>query len=222
MAGTDYIPREDANFSLWAQAFSNGISADPAKFMLTAAQASSIAGTVTNFVNALLVATTPETRTKGTVAAKVNARSICESLCRQYAIDIKNNEGITDEDKIDIGVRPINPDREPIDVPTTSPLINVLGNLPGTQTLRYADTTTPDSGARPFGASELQLFLAVTDTEDPSFSEAQFYGKFTRNPIEVDFTEDQDGKIATYYARWASPRGEVGPLSVPISFRIAA
>jgi hypothetical protein len=41
---------------------------------------------------------------------------------------IKENTGITDQDKIDIGVRPINPDREPIDCPTTPPLINVLGN----------------------------------------------------------------------------------------------
>jgi hypothetical protein len=38
----------------------------------------------------------------------------------------------------------------------------------------------------------------------------------------VDFTEDKDGKVATYYARWASVRGEVGPWSLPISMRIAA
>jgi hypothetical protein len=27
-----------------------------------------------------------------------------QTMCRQYAIDIKNNEGITDEDKIDVSV----------------------------------------------------------------------------------------------------------------------
>jgi hypothetical protein len=30
------------------------------------------------------------------------------------------------------------------------------------------------------------------------------------------------GKVATYYARWASQRGETGPWSVPVSFRFAA
>jgi hypothetical protein len=219
---SDYIPAEDAQFSLWAQAYSNGISADPAKYMMTAAEAASIAGVVTSFVDALLVATTEATRTKGTVAAKDDARSICETLCRQYAMFIKDNTGITDQDKIDIGVRPLNPDREPIEVPSTQPLLNILGNLPGTQTLRYSDSSTPDSRARPFGASELQLFLGIGTEEPAPLSACQFYGKFTRNPIEVSFSENDDGKLATYYSRWASPRGQVGPWSLPVSMRIAA
>ena len=64
--------------------------------------------------------------------------------------------------------------------------------------------------------------MAVTEEESAPLAQAQFYGKFTRNPIEVDFTEEQDGKVATYYARWASQRGDTGPWSVPVSFRIAA
>ena len=218
----DYMPAEDAQFSLWAQAFAAGLNADPAKFMMSPSECASVQTVVDNFVEALLVANTESTRTKGTVAAKDDARSICKSLCRQYAMLIKDNTGITDQDKIDIGVRPINPDREPIDAPTTPPLLNVLGNLPGQQTIRYADTTTPDSRARPFGASELQLFLGVTEDLPAELSQCQFYGKFTRNPIDVAFDETKDGKLATYYARWASPRGDVSPWSVPVSFRIAA
>ena len=55
-----------------------------------------------------------------------------------------------------------------------------------------------------------------------TLAQSQFYGKFTRNPIEVAFDETKDGKNATYRARWASQRGEVGPWSVPVTFRIAA
>src|SRR5687767_5786393 len=44
-----------------------------------------------------------------------------ESLCRQYAMFIKDNAGITDGDKVNIGVRPENPNREPIECPQTSP-----------------------------------------------------------------------------------------------------
>jgi hypothetical protein len=77
---------------------------------------------------------------------------------------VKDNTGINDADKVNIGVRPINPDREPIECPQTSPLISILGNTPGSQTLRYADTTTPDSRAKPFGASEPQLLVAVADS----------------------------------------------------------
>lgn len=220
---SDYIPAKDANFSLWVQAFASGLSGDPAKYMLTAAEALVIQGTVNDFVAALLVATNEETRTKGTIIAKDDARSICETLCRQYAIDIKNNTGITDQDKVNIGVRPINPDREPIEVPTTQPLLNIVGQLPGQQTVRYSDANTPDSRARPFGASELQVFLGITTgTGDAQLADCRFLGKFTRNPIEVEFNETDDKKTATYYARWASPRGDTGPWSLPISMTIAA
>ena len=135
---------------------------------------------------------------------------------------LKDNVGISDEDKVAIGVRPINPNREPIECPQTSPLINIIANTPGAQTVVFADSTTPDSKAKPFGASELQLFRAVTTADAAPLSEAEFYGKFTRNPVAVQFDEADDGKIATYYARWASARGEVGPWSLPASMRIAA
>jgi hypothetical protein len=222
MPSNDYIPANDAQFSLWAQAFANGISANSALYMLTPAQAASIQSVTDNFVAALLVATTEATRTKATIIAKDNARSVCESLCRQYAILIKNNVGIDDADKVNIGVRPINPDREPIECPQTSPLLNIIGNTPGSQTVVYADSLTPDSKARPFGASELQLFRVIGNVESAPLSEANFLGKFTRNPIAVEFSEADDGKIATYYGRWASVRGETGPWSLPVSMRIAA
>ena len=222
MPSSDYIPPSDDNFRSYAETFANTITADPALYMLTPAQAASIQGVVDDFVAKLAISSAENTRNKNTIADKDDARSIAENMIRQYAMDIKNNEGITDGDKLAIGVRPINPDREPIDPPTTQPLLNVLGNLPGVQNLRYADSSTPDSRAKPFGVTELQLFRGVGTEETMPLSECQFYGKFTRNPIDVMFDEADDGKVATYYGRWATQRGEVGPWSVPVSFRIAA
>ena len=218
----DYIPSKDTDFRTWAVNFATNIAAAPAVYMMTVAEATGVTNAVNLFVAKLAIADNELTRTKQTIANKDDARSIAESLCRQYAMLIKDNAGITDGDKLSIGVRPENPSREPIDCPTTPPLLNILGNLPGTQTLRFADTTTPDSKAKPFGASELQLYLGIGTTELAPLSACQFYGKFTRNPIEVDFDETDDKKTATYYARWASVRGEVGPWSLPVTMTIAA
>lgn len=217
-----YIPAEDADALAWMTAFSGGISANPALFMLTAADAAAISAPVAAFNAAWFAANDPETKTKAQVNIKNQTRNSAESICRQYAIGIKNNAAILDSDKINIGVRPINESREPIFCPQTSPLINVVGATPGAQTLRYADSSTPDSPAKPFGVTELQLFRGVGTTSDLPLAQCQFYGKFSRNPIDVMFDEADDGKIATYYGRWATARGGVGPWSVPISFRIAA
>lgn len=224
MAGSDsYIPAEDADFRNFATTMANGITADPALYMMTAAQAASLQGAVDDFVAAYQVAIEPATRTKATIIAKEDARSIAENLCRQYAMLIRQNAGIDDADKVNIGVRPLNPHREPIEPPTTWPVLNVLGNTPGTQTIKYVDSAT-EKRARPFGASELQLFLAITDDDapEPNVTAAKFVGKFTRNPITMDFTPEDNCRMATYWARWVSAKGGIGPWSLPASMAIAA
>ena len=221
MRSDDYIPAEDAEFRTWLESFANGIASKPHVYMLSQAQADSITEVAEDFFQKYATASNVETRTKASIIAKSNSRHVAESLCRMYAMQIKENVGISDEDKVNIGVRPINPSREPIECPQSWPVINVLGNTPGTQTLKYIDSVTEEK-AKPFGATELQLFVAITANPDAPLSEARFYGKFTRNPIAVSFDEGDDGKCATYYARWVSARGEHGPWSLPATMRIAA
>jgi hypothetical protein len=222
-ANESYIPAEDAEFRNFATTFANGITANPALYMLTSAQAASIQQAVDEFVAAYQIVVEPATKTKATVIAKENARSIAENLIRQYAMIIKENDGIDDGDKVNIGVRPRNPSREPIEVPSSWPVLNILGNTFGTQTIKYIDSAT-EKKARPFGASELQLFLTITadGAPEPDVTTGKFVGKFTRNPITVDFTPSDNCKMATYWARWVSARGETGPWSFPATMAIAA
>lgn len=222
MPTNDYMPHTDEGFETWGTVFATNIASSPGTYLLTAAQAASISAVITDYSAKLAIAENPMTRNVGTVADKEDAKAIAMSLCRGYAMLIKEASGISDADKLFIGVRPENNSREKIDCPQTSPLLNILGATPGTQTIVYADSTTPDKKARPFGASELQLFMGLTEDGEATLAQAQFVGKFTRNPITVDFTEAQDGLVATFYARWASVRGETGPWSLPISMRVAA
>lgn len=217
-----YIPSEDGLALTWMQSFAGGIVAKPSTYQLTAADAANIQSVVDDYAAAYAVAANLSTRTAVTVAAKDDARNVAEQLCRQFSIQIKFNAGVSDPDKIAIGVRPVNPNRDPINVPESSPLLNVIGATPGSHTVRYADTGTPDSGAKPFGAAQLQLFVAVGATPVGDPDTAGFNGAYTKNPIGVGFDFADDGKVATYFARWASRKGEVGPWSLPVSMRIAA
>jgi hypothetical protein len=190
--------------------------------MRTLPGSTTISNAANSFKNALTVTSDPATRTATTIAVKDDTRATAEALCRQYAINIKFNAGISDSNKIAIGVRPVNPNRSPINVPASSPLLNVVGATPGSQTVRYADTSTPDSGKKPFGAVQLQLFVAIGTTPTNDETTAQLYGQFTKNPVGVAFDPADDGKVATYFGRWVSRKGDVGPWSLPVSMRIAA
>ncbi len=223
MAATgSYIPASDEGFRTWGETFATNISADPGKFLMTPAQAASVQAAVDDFVAKLAISSNEATRTRATIIEKDDARSIAETLCRQYAILIKDAPGVADSDKVTIGVRPINPDRNPVECPQTSPILSIILATPGVQEIRYSDSTTPDSRAKPFGASELQLFVAITADGQGSLDDAKFLGKFTKNPVQVNFTAEEDGANATYYARWASMRGETGPWSLPVTMRIVA
>ena len=221
-SNNSYIPAKDANALLWMETFANGIGADFALYGLTLADSTAIQDAVDEFGTALSIAVDPSTRTLVNVNLNDTARNAAEQICRQYVNLIKYNAGISDANKIAIGVRPVNPDRDPIDVPMTSPLLNVIAATPGSQTLRFADTMSPDSAAKPFGAANLQLFVAVGEEVVMDPTQAQFYGAITKNPISVQFGAEDNGKQATYFARWASRKGEVGPWSSPVTLAIAA
>jgi hypothetical protein len=109
----------------------------------------------------------------------------------------------------------------PLDCPQTVPYLSIVGITPGAMVLRYANGNAMRS-AKPRGASELQLFVAITDQHAAALSEARFYRKFTRHLMEVAFEPADDGKVATFYGRWASHTGDTGPWSLPVSIRIVA
>jgi hypothetical protein len=218
----DFFPRPDADALLWMLGFSNGISSSPATYQLTPGDATTIATAVSEFQAALELAEAPLTRTPGNVNAKDTKRNLAETLCRQYAIQIKYNNGITDQAKIDIGVRPVNTDRTPQHCPQTSPLVNVTAATPGSHTVRFADSLEPNKRAKPPGAAGVQIFCHIGETPTVNEDDAKFVGMFTTNPIVVAYTPEDDGKMATIFARWSGKRGDTGPFSLPVSMRIAA
>jgi hypothetical protein len=123
---------------------------------------------------------------------------------------------------ISIGVPPPNTARTRRHVPLSSPAVVVMAATQGAHTLSFFDTITPGR-AMPFGATYLQVFIAITETGQPAtLDDARFCGCFTKKPAVVTFASKDRGKTATYFARWGSRRGEFGNWSHPASFTIAA
>jgi hypothetical protein len=137
---------------------------------------------------------------------------------------IKQNVGVSGDAKQAAGIPQINTTREPISAPTTVPVLSVTGAMEGAQTIKYVDSLVPSArGRKPDGVQRLDLFCVVADEPAEQFSNAAHYvGAYTRNPIAVSFEPEDDGKVATYFGRWATAKGDAGPISAGVSFRIAA
>jgi len=95
-------------------------------------------------------------------------------------------------------------------------LLNIVIATEGKHILRYADSQRPEVRSKPHGVTHLEVFVTIcpmpTNLADPM--QGTFVGTFTRAPFTVEFKPEADGKVATYYARWA---GKVGPWSLPVS-----
>jgi len=58
---------------------------------------------------------------------------------------------------------------------------------------------SPDSSGKPVGATHLQLFVALGDGPPVGgANDARWIGHYTRNPIGVTFSPQDEGKRATY------------------------
>ena len=217
-----YIPPKDADLVNWANNFSALISGNPATYGLLAGDGVTIAAFVAAFDASYLVITNPATRTMPAIAAKDGDKAAMLSIVRSYAQQIRLDQGVTNENKLALGLTSGDPTPTPIPAPASNPLLSVIGATMGQQTLRFADVNTPALRKKPFGAIGLQLFanIGIAPISDPAA--ATFAAFVTRQPYAMNFANADNGKTCTYFARWQTRTGLVGPWSPPVSFTVAA
>ena len=230
MASSPYIPRSDDAFLAYAVAFARQVCANPQLYMIAPSDVAFIERHVNAFRAAYDAAKNPETRTKGAILEKDQCRMSVDQLLRGYAQTIKLNAGISDQLKIDLGVRPQHTMRQSRECPKNEPWLAFLGSTPGVDHLRFAAAAGSGSRAKPYGAARLELWRAYTLPGEalPKVSEAALVGSFTKSKMLVnqDLAQIEQGKRPTYYARWAGFSDNKGPnvsaWSPPCSMASAA
>lgn len=224
-----YIPSTDSGLDLWALNFSTVITAAPGNYGLAAGDATAIAAQYAAYHAAYLLGgvtqphsqpVNPATRTPTTVASKDVAKAAALIIFRSYASIIGANQGVSDGNKAAAGLTIRATGRTPIPAPGTAPILGFVGATPLQHTLNYADTSTPTSKAKPFGALQLELWRNIGTTPPAGPEATSFYGLATKSPLVVDFDSGDVMKTAYYYARWVTRRGLTGPWSVRLSAAI--
>jgi hypothetical protein len=142
-------------------------------------------------------------------------------VIRGYAGQIRANRAISDALKIGIGLHIRDVDPTPIPTPTAKPSLTIVYMEQGIQKVRAMEEGS-DRRGRPVGTAGLLLWRAVGDEAVTDPTQADFVAFVSKPEVANNFTPVDNGKTATYFARYTNSKGELGPWSDPVSKKIAA
>ncbi|MDR1280747.1 MAG: hypothetical protein LBK99_07985 [Opitutaceae bacterium] len=215
MSNTNYIPRPDDKFDIWQKKLVSDFTENFARYGISQAALTALETIQTRWGAAWNVAQHPETRSQVDVEAKNRNRKEYEKALREMISEhiTYNRTGVTDDDRVRMGLPVHKTTHTPVPVPTAPP----------------ATTWTPTSSANsPSGSLSLAANAAVPNPS--AYTESRYSGPSstpppgklsdlthssfdTNSPLTLLFDEDQRGKTLYYCLRWENTRGEKGPAS---------
>lgn len=216
-----YIPTPDLECRQWMNQWVQIVGLDSLSYGISAEELELLSTLAQTFSDALDVSLAGPTRNSGSIGEKDVSRGQAEVTFRYFSQRIKETPGVTEQQKLDIGLHLDDNTKTSIDPPTTYPLLQVLNAENGIHEIRFADSETPDAKRKPPGATSLLLYRILSDQPSADIESAQFVGVFTRNPIQVTYGPEDAGKSASYYAKWANGKGEEGPWGPGVAMTIA-
>jgi len=223
-----YMPKSDAGKRLWMESFIASIARQPDRLGIDDRMFEYYQRVVRTFVEALQRTKNPAQGGPAATHAKNAARKQAVAVCRQLAMMFKNDPSMTDAQKIGLGLHVDVGAAKRTKRPGTFPQLMVQGAASGGHRIRFKQTrpiSNPyesTSMGKPQGVSHLLLFGAFGD-KPLGLEHARFIGAYTRSPFEVNYPLQSgvEGKVATYYGRWLTGRGDVGPWSPGVSMIVA-
>lgn len=228
MAQPPYIPTQQTKLVQWAENFNSLILANPSTFGLLPADANTINSYVTAFTaaQALSSKSSPGTRTPAAVTNTNHLQAAMLGIVRTYAQQIRNNVGVTGDNKQALGLNVPSSARTPIPVPSTSPVIAIVGATPLTFTMTIKDPTAPAAARKKaVGARAYAIFFTLLPitAPPPSAASSAILAQGTKTPFPVSFAPGSSGMMAYLWGAWfgrvvGSPAGAgFGPVSNVIS-----
>jgi hypothetical protein len=216
----DYIPKSDAELASFLDNFATKIASDKSKFSFSDAEVTELTTANTDYQTALTELAEAEDNYNAKLEAKRQAEERAVAATRARAQQIQANPNIADEERA--GLRLPVRDKQPtrVSVPESFPIIVIDNSKRLQQTLRYFDSNTPTSRARPDNArgAEVVRFIGATAPTGPEQFER--LDESSRSPYVVQYTGADAGKTAYYMMRWVNSRGERGPWSETVSATI--
>jgi hypothetical protein len=213
---SSYIPTKDADFQAWLLNWTTLLTASPATYGVTAADAAAQAAQYTAWYAAYGLASNPSTKTKPTVAAKNAARVSASDTARPLAQTIANNLGVSNDDKLALGLNlKGSTGPTPIPQPTSYPIFAQVAGTPGEMTFKYVDSSDGVSRKKPTGVIGIVIFATASDTAITNPELLGFQNIETKQPFGLDTSFATAGHrvyMAGYYITRTQLKGPWSPI----------
>jgi len=212
----DFYPRRDADILNFSSNFKKRIILAPGDYGLSVAQADSYRATQESFALLYTRAIDPDTRTRGAVAAKEDARVALEAETRLLARIVRAAPAVTDEMRINLGLsRSTEGKGAPLPPPDAAPVLVVVGHVGRAVQVRLRDSTSSRRG-KPANVAGAALFVYAGAAPPADIARWQFKYNTTRPTASVPCDDIPPGTKVWLSARWYNPRAEPGPVSTPV------
>lgn len=231
-SGGHYIPRPDGDFDGWAHNFLTQVVIFFNTQGLDDAPVVAVSTALTEWDKAYLAHTQAQAAAEAAAARKRTARAAFEGTARPVVNFVQAFPATTNADRAVMGITVRDLSTTPAPVPATRPLARVDAARGLTQTLRFVDAATPQRRAKPKGATGAEVWLALTDPNEPApppntpgvvgGGPYSYVITNSSGSLRTDFSNAQAGKTAHYLLCWVNARGEKGPWSEPCSATVAA
>jgi hypothetical protein len=209
----NYVPRKDADFSLWVVALYDYLNNNAQRFNIPPEVIPALMFVLATWQEKFALAEHVDTRTKTTVTGKDIARKALETKVREIVREyLTANHLVTDEDRTSMGLPIHKTSRTPAPVQTDAPESNTVLNTIRCVEIHFRKMGSK-SNAKPahvYGA-ELKYVIAATKPVDVSDLTNSIID--TASPVNLTFKEEERGKTVYYCLCWVNTRGEKGPYS---------
>lgn len=212
----NYLPTRESELVAWSGNFAQVIGSDPLLYGLDLGQASAYTAAQEAFAALFASAQGNGTRTPAVIQSKKQAKAALIALTRELVNICQSWPGMTNEKRSLLGVTIRDVEPTPVPVPTTAPVIEVLGKWAQVIKIRLRDADSTRRG-RPDGVVGATLFTFVGDQPPADISGWKFEGNVKDTVVELEFAPTvPPGSKVWITGFWRNNRDESGPATMPI------
>ncbi len=209
------VPQTDPALAIWAANLAARVAGRVDHYGASAAQSDAFAALNDSFQSAYAASSNADTRTRGKILAKNDARDLLVIAARQLVAVIQAYPATTDEQRVELGLRVRKDGRTPVPAPTVSPAISTAAG-PGRTVVVTIQDPADERRARPRGAASTTVLSHIGPTPPASIAAWAYQASVSRRTVTLPFDAAlPPGTCVWVTAFYQNARGEAGPASTP-------